>query len=104
MLTINIGVQVKFDGRGFLEVEIPKAYYGRVRKTPASLCKGISLQGRWRGGAGAPFSLEWEGGANEKCPLPPPALKIPSISSAHPDLRRVRELQRRGRRRAHDAQ
>uniref|UniRef100_A0A8D0TB94 Zonadhesin n=1 Tax=Sus scrofa TaxID=9823 RepID=A0A8D0TB94_PIG len=30
VLTINIGVQVKFDGRGFLEVEIPKAYYGRT--------------------------------------------------------------------------
>lgn len=59
MLTINIGVQVKFDGRGFLEVEIPKAYYGRVRKTPASLCKGISLQGRWGGGRGR-LSL-WSG-------------------------------------------
>ncbi|XP_049555736.1 zonadhesin isoform X2 [Orcinus orca] len=30
VLTINIGVQVKFDGNGFLEVEIPKAYYEKT--------------------------------------------------------------------------
>ncbi|KAB0398213.1 hypothetical protein E2I00_014911 [Balaenoptera physalus] len=30
VLTINIGVQVKFDGSGFLEVEIPKAYYEKT--------------------------------------------------------------------------
>ena len=48
MLTINIGVQVKFDGSGFLEVEIPKAYYEKVRKTPGSLRRGVSLQGGGR--------------------------------------------------------
>lgn len=51
MLTINIGVQVKFDGNGFLEVEIPKAYYEKVRKTPGSLRRGSQPAGR-----GAPFS------------------------------------------------
>ncbi|XP_057605487.1 zonadhesin [Hippopotamus amphibius kiboko] len=30
VLTINIGVQVKFDGSGFIEVEIPKAYYEKT--------------------------------------------------------------------------
>ncbi|XP_059753041.1 zonadhesin [Balaenoptera ricei] len=30
VLTVNIGVQVKFDGSGFLEVEIPKAYYEKT--------------------------------------------------------------------------
>ena len=44
VLTISIGVEVKFDGSGFLEIEIPKAYYGKVRKTSGSLCRGVSLQ------------------------------------------------------------
>ncbi|XP_058425092.1 zonadhesin [Diceros bicornis minor] len=30
VLSINIGVQVKFDGNGFLEIELPAAYYGKV--------------------------------------------------------------------------
>uniref|UniRef100_A0A8B9Y3K7 Zonadhesin n=1 Tax=Bos mutus grunniens TaxID=30521 RepID=A0A8B9Y3K7_BOSMU len=30
VLTISIGVEVKFDGSGFLEIEIPKAYYGKT--------------------------------------------------------------------------
>ncbi|KAM9725148.1 zonadhesin [Dama dama] len=30
VLTISIGVEVKFDGNGFLEIEIPKAYYGKT--------------------------------------------------------------------------
>lgn len=69
MLTINIGVQVKFDGNGFLEVEIPKAYYEKVRKTPGSLRRGVSLQGGGR--------LSLKGDADKKCPLPSLALKIP---------------------------
>ncbi|XP_068823658.1 LOW QUALITY PROTEIN: zonadhesin [Capricornis sumatraensis] len=30
VLTISIGVEVKFDGNGFLKIEIPKAYYGKT--------------------------------------------------------------------------
>ncbi|XP_065775388.1 LOW QUALITY PROTEIN: zonadhesin [Muntiacus reevesi] len=30
VLTISIGVEVKFDGNGVLEIEIPKAYYGKT--------------------------------------------------------------------------
>lgn len=88
VLTISIGVEVKFDGNGFLEIEIPKAYYGKVRKKPGSLCRGVSLQGTGcptgeslpRMGKscreGVPFSVEWKGGANHKCPLPSLVQKI----------------------------
>lgn len=34
VLSVYIGLQVKFDGSGFLEIELPRAYYGKVRKTP----------------------------------------------------------------------
>ncbi|KAM5260569.1 LOW QUALITY PROTEIN: zonadhesin [Hipposideros larvatus] len=30
MLSIHIGLQVKFDSNGFLEIELPRAYYGKV--------------------------------------------------------------------------
>ncbi|XP_072799286.1 zonadhesin isoform X1 [Vicugna pacos] len=30
VLNIIIGVQVKFDGNGFIEIELPKAYYGKT--------------------------------------------------------------------------
>ncbi|XP_036165886.1 zonadhesin [Myotis myotis] len=30
MLRLYIGLEVKFDGNGFLEIEIPRAYYGKV--------------------------------------------------------------------------
>ncbi|XP_023511132.2 zonadhesin isoform X2 [Equus caballus] len=30
VLSINIGVQVKFDGNGFLEIKLPRAYYEKV--------------------------------------------------------------------------
>lgn len=49
VLSIHIGLQVKFDGSGFLEIELPRAYYGKVRKTPGSPTRG-----------GAPYTLEQE--------------------------------------------
>ncbi|KAF6357738.1 zonadhesin [Rhinolophus ferrumequinum] len=30
VLSIHIGLQVKFDGSGFLEIKLPRAYYGKV--------------------------------------------------------------------------
>ena len=92
VLTISIGVEVKFDGNGFLKIEIPKAYYGKVKKTSGSLRRGVSLQGAGcpteeslpRMGkscrVGMPFSSEWKGGANHKCSLPSQMRKIPLSS------------------------
>lgn len=106
VLTISIGVEVKFDGSGFLEIEIPKAYYGKVRKTSGSLCRGVSLQeagcpteeslsrmGKSCREGGA-FLFGVERGCQPQMPSAIPGAEDPSFLSAHPDLRHVRELQR----------
>lgn len=49
MLRHYIGLEVKFDGNGFLEIEIPRAYYGKVRITPGSCSRGAGTP--TRGGA-----------------------------------------------------
>lgn len=107
VLTISIGVEVKFDGNGFLEIEIPKAYYGKVRKTPGSLRRGVSLQGtecptgecptphngkKLQGGG--TFLCGVERGCQPQMPPAIPGAEDPSFPSAYPDLWHVWELQR----------